>query len=656
MGAAVDCRAKIQGGGDFMSGHGELCGKLSAEYAAFIEGLKGSPPTDIIDSAHEKAIKEDILSCFERGMNLDGRETAALLALGRPLDELYNNWVGTDVSHMDDMRDTISGFIGREIERQGGIGGAGIADPEEAGETAETARPAGTQPQTARAINGEVARFGAVLSAGDRICPYLVGEVIAIHRLGSEEHNSGSETDDIFVNFRHEGYSAERKREIEAHFSRLHGAPMRFGCLPLDSVIMPPEMLIAVPENDIKPLLESRAIAEAYCGAVLGGLGKQDRLPELLGRVEKNYADYQKSLLGFGKGELIDMAGKIHAMSDARSHMRHRGYGDGEAAFSLQFRNPLEIVADAWNERQADAGEISFVMDDIAEHKARILAEYPLAGGAGASRDDGLRRFMQVDVLDFLGEVSDKTLVHYPNDWQIDRETLHEAAGSDDPDGRRLVWHVCETATHLKPERDVFVKDSGAYACMTDYHQNDPDMFGYAIEITGRGARGEVVGNVFEVGDYAEYARHIRDTALPLDSVTLAYADDWGRNSGKTITASRAEYDDFGHRRRLMHESGDVIGMKFNPADESQLRDVLRAERSERMSRPLGSRQAHIKKITEKLAEIRKPPGMEKAARPEEKPKQSAFGGALGRGKAKAAEHRAQNPASAKPKSKQEDI
>jgi hypothetical protein len=473
----------------------------------------------------------------------------------------------------------------------------------------------------------------------------------AYEKVWKEEHDTDNETDDVHVEFINCGYSEKDAARIMEGLRRMSPDLEALEDVGLDGVIMAPASLISLAGNDIRRedgqsarFAAMRENADDFLRSYFG-----DMKNELIDRVEQNYADYQKSLLGFGKGELIDMAGKIHAMSDAYSYMRYRGYDDEEVAFYLQFQNPLEIVADAWYERQIDVDEVGFAMDNIAEHKARFFTEYPLMSDLDAPRDETLRRFMHIDVSDFLGKVSDKTLVHYPNDWQYDKEALYAAANSDDPDGRRLVWHVCETAMHLKSERDVFVKDSGAYQYMTDYHQNDPDKFGYVIEITGRGENGAVIGNVFEVGDYAEYARHICETALPLDNVTLRYSDDWGVNAGKTITVSRKEYDD--ERHRLMCESGKVIGVKFNPADESQLRDVLRDERSKRMSCPLGSRQAHIRKITGKLAEIRKPPDREKPAQSAEK---SAFDNALNRGKAKAADYKAQNPT--KTKNMQEEI
>jgi len=193
---------------------------------------------------------------------------------------------------------------------------------------------------------------------------------------------------------------------------------------------------------------------------------------------------------------------------------------------------------------------------------------------------------------------------------------------------------------------------------MTDYHQNDPTMIGYAVEITHSRA-GMVFGNIFEVGHYSDYARHIRDTALPLDSVTLTYSNDWGVNAGKTITVPRREYDN--DRHRLMSESGRVTTVRFNPASEAELTALLQREHSRRMAYPIGSQEEHLKKLTDKLAEVRKPAEElsppEKAVKPPAAKKKQSITARLAEADAEAKAfnaQRAQNPATATKKHKKE--
>ena len=310
--------------------------------------------------------------------------------------------------------------------------------------------------------------------------------------------------------------------------------------------------------------------------------------------------------MDFGKQELIEMAGRIAAMSDAYSYLSYHSIEDKELDFLLQFQNPLEVLADCRCDYQVDTcDEMGFALDNIFHHKQDWLDNYTLMKDSTAPEDTGLRRFMGVDLISFLGKIAEKVVIHYPNDWNIDINELKRYAVEPDFEERRLVWHVCSFGTHLKLERNVFIRDSGAHEYMTDYRQNDPDMFGYYVEVTGMDGE-RITGNVYEVGDYADFAVHIRLTAIPLNSVTLTYADDWGVNAGKVLTVSREEYDD--NRQRLMCESGNVIDILHHPKNAQELDSKLHDERSYRMSLPIGSMEAHLSKLTEKLAKVRKPP------------------------------------------------
>ena len=228
------------------------------------------------------------------------------------------------------------------------------------------------------------------------------------------------------------------------------------------------------------------------------------------------------------------------------------------------------------------------------------------------SHDPSLRRFMDVDLIDFLGQIADKTIIHYPNDWNIDKEVLHRAAISDDPEQKRLMWHVCSYGTHINTERDTFIKDTGAFNTWVDYRPRDEDMLGYVVEVTGYKNDGTIKGNIFEVGDYYTHSLYVRDTALILDSVSLTYADefddrDFCMKAGKTITVPRYEYDK--DRHRLMCESGNVTAIKYHPWEGAKtMAELLQYEHATRMAMPIGDPKEHIKKIADKMAEIRAVP------------------------------------------------
>lgn len=80
--------------------------KVQQEYDAFIAGLKLMSNEQVLDSAYEKVIKSDILIECENG-RLDQKEAKALYLEKYPLDRIYQDWLKSDFSYMDMIRDTI---------------------------------------------------------------------------------------------------------------------------------------------------------------------------------------------------------------------------------------------------------------------------------------------------------------------------------------------------------------------------------------------------------------------------------------------------------------------------------------------------------------------------------------------------------------------
>jgi len=333
---------------------------------------------------------------------------------------------------------------------------------------------------------------------------------------------------------------------------------------------------------------------------------QSDKYSQLMERINKNLSDYHEQLEGFGSYELIDMASKIAAMEDAHRYLsKYHNLYEHELEYLLEFHNPLEVLADEWQERSIDLSDMSFSMNRIFQNSDILLQHYPVLHDLDAPIDTILRRYMDIDLELYLGKIAEKVIIHHPNDWKLDMKHLTEVAKSGDSEERRLIWHVCSHGTHLKTECDVFIKDTEPFSSMTDYRQADRDMFGFYIEVTGITEKGIVKGNVFEVGDYAEFAKHIRAVSEPLESLTLIYSGQGSENAGKTVTVSRKEYDN--DRHRLMSQSGNVAELVYHPKDKVRFAGVIIKERAKRMAFPLGSTRELLRKVADKLAEVRNP-------------------------------------------------
>lgn len=91
--------------------------KVENEYNAYIERLKQMPPDKIIDHAYEKIFKEDLMIALHE-KNLSYSEAKAMFSLKYPLDELYQEWMRTDISYMDMLSDIVDNRVQKAVVQQ----------------------------------------------------------------------------------------------------------------------------------------------------------------------------------------------------------------------------------------------------------------------------------------------------------------------------------------------------------------------------------------------------------------------------------------------------------------------------------------------------------------------------------------------------------
>ena len=232
-----------------------------------------------------------------------------------------------------------------------------------------------------QAIFGKIQDGDMVIATANNDYKYLLGAVTAIDKLGTPEHGTDNETDDIHVDFTAFDYPPERITEIEEHFANLYGKAVDFDELPLDDVIMAPKMLISITNLDsseINRMGNLRANCEAFCNCFPSGERPEGKHGELMERLDKNLTDYHAMLDGFGNRELIEMAEKIAAMSNAHMYMTSCEFYESELDFYLQFQNPLEVVADAYCEHFNDVDDDMSVVVNNVFYRKDGLDSYPL--------------------------------------------------------------------------------------------------------------------------------------------------------------------------------------------------------------------------------------------------------------------------------------
>jgi len=248
---------------------------------------------------------------------------------------------------------------------------------------------------TVKSIFGDVQPGDWVIAAGNNDYGYLLGTVTAINKLGTPEHDTENETDDIHVDFTAFDYPPERIAEIEKDFSESYGEAKEYDELPLDDVIMAPGELIRITHlghDEITFMGNLRQNCEAFCNCFISpSLHHGAKFDELVKRVDKNLADYHKILDGFGQGELIEMASRIDVMNEVHHYLTLcYDFSVDELDFYLQFENPLEIVADGLSERRDYSADLDYAMENLNERRDMILTDYPLINKTDTTVDNKL--------------------------------------------------------------------------------------------------------------------------------------------------------------------------------------------------------------------------------------------------------------------------
>lgn len=74
-----------------------------------------------------------------------------------------------------------------------------------------------------------------------------------------------------------------------------------------------------------------------------------ERQEKLMGRIEKNFADYKTSVLKLDKQSIFDKAAEIAAVKRVSHYMINiHGYYEKEIDYLLKFQDPLKLVADRY--------------------------------------------------------------------------------------------------------------------------------------------------------------------------------------------------------------------------------------------------------------------------------------------------------------------
>ncbi len=186
-----------------------------------------------------------------------------------------------------------------------------------------------------------------------------------------------------------------------------------------------------------------------------------------------------------------------------------------------------------------------------------------------------MQKFENMDVIAALEAIMHQNTAYYQSDFAYDIKMLREAARSDQPEDKLLLWLSRPSGTFCFRERDVLLKDTQAYNTWKFCGEQTHDrILAYAVELTGA-ANGTVQGNLYEL-DYQQHFQHIRDAALPVGTNRLIY------ESGMREIGPKEHFDS-----RPDKYFGEFVRYEMQPRDPELLQAVIRQEqRSREPARP----------------------------------------------------------------------
>ena len=193
-----------------------------------------------------------------------------------------------------------------------------------------------------------------------------------------------------------------------------------------------------------------------------------------------------------------------------------------------------------------------------------------------------MQKFENMDVIAALEAIIHQNTAYYQSDFAYDIKMLREAARSDQPEDKLLLWLSRPSGTFCFRERDVLLKDTQAYNTWKFCGEQTHDrILAYAVELTGA-ANGTVQGNLYEL-DYQQHFQHIREAALPVGANRLIY------ESGMREIGPKEHFDS-----RPDKYFGELVRYEMQPLDPELLQAAIRQEQYSRESARPGDFKEHL--------------------------------------------------------------
>lgn len=217
--------------------------------------------------------------------------------------------------------------------------------------------------------------------------------------------------------------------------------------------------------------------------------------------------------------------------------------------------------------------------------------------------------YRDVNILSSLGEIVDRHLQHYKDDFDLDKDMIRKFSLSPDENDHYLIWMCRPLGTNCLREREVYLENTHENSVFRFYNEQTKDnVLAYALCL--KETDGIIVkGDIYTL-DYVKEAERLPLLSCPIKQVTLYFSD------GNEFTVP---YENMrGAVNELSVKHGDPSSFRYHPESEAELGLILRRLHFKRDRQAnIGSFKQHIEDL-QKTSVIEKLQGAKAAVKPSE--------------------------------------
>ena len=184
-----------------------------------------------------------------------------------------------------------------------------------------------------------------------------------------------------------------------------------------------------------------------------------------------------------------------------------------------------------------------------------------------------MRKKTDVDIYEELSKLVDTHVKHYKEDFDLDQRLIMQAAKSELPEDRTLIWFCRECGTHCLRESQAFVRDTREHTTLRFYAEQSGEAITARIIVPKFVKGKKVMGDVYEV-NFRDLANKVAQESISPAMTRMAFADGFEQEVPFHKSLRQAEV--------LVQEHGKITSLHVIPVDKEALADLLEQQKHRR--------------------------------------------------------------------------